>query len=172
VIGIDPASAMIEVARKRPGGRKVEWLVGDAGSLGSPKVDLVVITGNVSGYFVDDRAWAQMLHHVHQALRPGGRFAFGSRNLKDRAWERWSENANIVSFRGGRVRVDWLVEFSGTGEELLVGSEYRFWTLDELVDSLEEAGFVIDQAYGNWRREPLTAASENIVLVARRPLAD
>src|ERR671911_1404470 len=45
VTGVDPAPAMLEVARRRPGGDRVRWLHGDAGLLDEGRADLAVMSG-------------------------------------------------------------------------------------------------------------------------------
>src|SRR5690348_3539467 len=58
VIGVDPAAAMLAYARRQPGAERVQWIEGDAGAIGAPAADLVVMTGNVAQVFLDDREWA------------------------------------------------------------------------------------------------------------------
>ena len=42
VIGVDPAPAMLAVARRQPGAERVHWVEGDAGAMGTPEADLVL----------------------------------------------------------------------------------------------------------------------------------
>lgn len=47
VTGIDPASSMLEVASKKPNGKKIEWVKSNAQSFRSDdKFDLVIMTGH------------------------------------------------------------------------------------------------------------------------------
>ena len=39
VTGVDPSPAMLEVARRRPGGELVRWVQGDASRLGQDRAD-------------------------------------------------------------------------------------------------------------------------------------
>lgn len=171
VIGIDPARAMLDVAREREGSERVEWVVGDARALDGRDVDLVTMTGNIPSIYVTDDAWDGLLAAVHAALRPGGHLAFGSWNPEARPWESWGWDVLVLlaANKGARVRA------TGEGggmpsadgrEVLYAASEWRYRTRDELVDSLTRAGFTVEQAYGDWRRAPLTATSRDIVLVA------
>jgi hypothetical protein len=68
VVGVDPAPAMIAVAHARDGGDSVEWIVGMASDISVTDVDLVVMTGNISGYILDDDQWHTTLAHIHSAL--------------------------------------------------------------------------------------------------------
>src|SRR3546814_10383004 len=59
VVGVDPAPAMIEVARRRPGGDRVTWIEADARDLRlGRRFDLVLLTGHAFQVFLtrDDQA--------------------------------------------------------------------------------------------------------------------
>lgn len=47
--GVDPARAMLDVARHRPWGENVRWIEGDATRLGDTQADLAIMTGYVAG---------------------------------------------------------------------------------------------------------------------------
>jgi SAM-dependent methyltransferase len=168
VIGVDPAPAMIDVARARAAAELVEWRIGDARTLGTPKADLVVMTGNISGYIVEDTAWDECLSYIRAALRPGGHLTFGSRTVDGRAWERWNgAGMEVLGVHGDRVRVDGYISFEVEKEELVAGSEYRFRTPGDLEASLARAGFIVVRRFGDWLQSPLTDTSEEVVYVAQ-----
>ncbi len=184
VMGVDPARAMLAVARRQPGAERVQWVEGDAAALGTPEADLVVMTSNVAQVFLDEEQWATTLRHIHAALRSGGHLAFESRNPDDRAWERWNREVTyeqinspygpmeswveLVSVGDGRVSFKGHNVFINTDEVVVVNSELRFRTLVELTDSLSHAGFTIEHVYGDWQRGPMTSTSRVMVIVARR----
>jgi SAM-dependent methyltransferase len=184
VVGVDPAPAMLDYARRQPGAERVRWVAGDAGALGALEADLAIMTGNVAQIFLDDQEWAATLRALHAALRPGGHLAFESRNPDDRAWERWNRAATyerldsphgpvecwleMVGVAGSRVRLVGHNVFAASGEDIVVASELRFRSRAELRDDLAAAGFAAVQVYGDWRRGPLTPASRPMVFVARR----
>ena len=58
--------------------------------------------------------------------------------------------------------------FKATGEVLVVDSELRFRSLDEMTLSLRKAGFLIEQVFGDWSRGPFVRTSRFMVLIARR----
>ena len=89
VIGADPAPAMVDVARTKPGADRVHWVVGGADAIGTPDADLAIMTGHVAQFFVADDDWSTALAHLHAALRPEGRLVFESRNPDAREWETW-----------------------------------------------------------------------------------
>jgi SAM-dependent methyltransferase len=185
VIGVDPAPAMLAVARRQPGAERVQWIEGTASDLGRPEADLLVMTGNVAQIFLDDAEWEATLRHIHAALRPGGCLAFESRNPDDRAWERWNREETyeqfdsphgpmegwleVVSVGSGRVLFKAHNVFKATGEVVVAQSELRFRSLAEITDSLSATGFAVEQVYGDWERGPLASSSKVMVFVARRP---
>ena len=184
VVGVDPAPAMLAVARRQPGADRVQWVEGDSGALGTPAVDLVVMTGNVVQVFLDDSEWMTTLRAIHAALRPGGHLAFESRNPDDRAWERWNREdtyerfdsphgpmecwLELISVGNGRVYLEGHNVFSATGEVVVASSELRFRSLPELSDSLITTGFTVEHVYGDWNRGPVVSASRVMVFIVRR----
>ena len=162
VIAVDPATASLAVARRKPGAGPVRWLHAEATALPPVQVDLATMTGNVAQVFVTDEEWAAVLGAVHDALRPGGRLAFESRDPAQQAWLGWNRGqtyrravipgagpvhawedltkveGNLVSFRTTFV-------FDGDGAVLTSDSTLRFRGRGELADSLTAAGLVVDE---------------------------
>ena len=90
VVGVDPATASLAVARAKPHAERVRWIDGDATTLAADlQVDLAVMTGNVAQVFTTDEAWTATLAGIHAALRPGGHLVFETRRPEVRAWEGW-----------------------------------------------------------------------------------
>lgn len=188
VIGVDPSPAMLAVARRGQGAERVRWVQGDAPALQPIGADLALMTGNVAQVFLDDEAWDAALRSLHAALRAGGSLAFDGRNPAAREWEQWTK-ANTcqrletphgpvetwlegVAVEEDRVRLEGHNLFLATGETIVAPSTLRFRTAEELVRSLERAGFVVEAMYGDWRRSPLTPESRTIITIARRDGGD
>jgi SAM-dependent methyltransferase len=181
VTGIDPSGPMLDVARARPGAEAVRWIEGDLDALDVTGADFAFMAGHVAQFFVSDESWRHALHVLHGALRSGGHLAFESRNPAARGWETWGERTTVVDpvagpverwgevhdVSGDVVSGSTHVRFLRDGDELVVdGPRLRFRSVDELRRTLDEAGFAVTQAYGDWDRRPLDAASPEIILVA------
>lgn len=179
--GLDPAPAMLALARQRP---DVEWVPGDAASAaGHGEFDLVVMTGHAFQVLVSDDQIRAALAAIRLALAPGGRFAFETRNPLARAWETWTP-ANAVEVTGPTgavVRMAHQVVAPFDGATVSFTSTYtspdwpapqvsrstlRFLSAAELASFLAEAGLAIEEQFGDWDRAPLTGASPEIITIA------
>lgn len=180
VAGVDPAAAMLAVARRRREAHLVTWVHGVADDLPLMQVDLATMTGNVAQVFVDDDEWARTVAAVHRALRPGGSFVFETRRPERQAWLEWNPEASFqrVDISGLGVVETWnevtdvslpFVTFRGTivfqadDGVLISESTLRFRTRDEIAESLAVAGFRLDEV----RDAPDRPGKENVFLATR-----
>jgi len=179
--GLDPAAGMLAQARRRT---DIEWVRGDLESnKWAREFDLVVMTGHAFQVLIEDNQIRGALAAVSAALRKNGRFAFETRNPAARAWESWApENAvAIADAQGATVRITTevddrfdgrIVSFTHTftsgdwDEPAISRSTLRFLSADDLSSFLAEAGLRIEQQFGDWDLQPLTAASPEIITVA------
>jgi SAM-dependent methyltransferase len=185
VTGIDPARAMLDVARENDVDGRVEWLDGDGRSFPTTDTfDLAVMTGHVFQVFLDDDAVAAVLQEIRDHLRPGGTLMFETRNPAARAWESWVPGVSRRSFTAGDgsevvvehqlLGVDGeLVSFAtthelvATGETLRSEATLRFIGPEALLAHLDAAGFGPVTVYGDWDESPLTPQSPEVILLAR-----
>jgi ubiquinone/menaquinone biosynthesis C-methylase UbiE len=167
VTGVDPAGAMLAVARTKAGAERVQWIEGTVAAAPTRSFDLALMTSHVAQVFVADAVWSETLRHLARALVPGGRLAFDSRDPAARAWEQWTGVTSVgegtVSFTSANELPD--------GSVLAVDSTLRFRTEPELRDSLEAAGFAVEAVYGGWSREPVGAGDGELIVVATRRTA-
>jgi SAM-dependent methyltransferase len=181
VVGVDPAEAMLDVARRRPGAESVRWIHGVATRLPRLEVDLVTMTGNVAQVFLDDADWAASVAAVRAALVPGGVLVFETRRPERRAWEEWTpeQSRQKVELPGIGPVESWnevvtvdlpFVTFEGTtvfhqdGTVLKSTSTLRFRTRDEIARSLDAAGFDVSDV----RDAPDRPGKEHVFVAVRR----
>ncbi len=194
--GLEPAGAMLALARRRAGSEAIEWIEGDVRHLGAREADLAIMTGHVAPFFIDDKSWRSALAAVGQALRPGGHFAFESRNPLVQPWAPgrsarhidWPSEANCRTTRDpiageiefwteiGRVDGDRLsyenhYRLLATGERLVSRNKLRFPSREALTRSLIEAGFVIESVFGDWDGRPAHGDSPELIFLASTPSA-
>ncbi|WP_203660974.1 class I SAM-dependent methyltransferase [Actinocatenispora rupis] len=180
--GIDPYVAALDRARRRT---DVEWCVGTAADAAWDGVfELATMTSHAFQFLVGDAELRASLAAVRGSLLPGGRFAFETRHPQARAWLDWnpSRAEDLVDARRRPLRSWYEVEsvagdvvtFTGTtaerdGTVLRVDrTRLRFLSEPALDAYLVAAGFTVDARYGDWGGGPVTAASTEIVTVARR----
>ena len=186
VTGVDPAAAMLDIARARPGAQRVTWVEGTAADLATASCDLVVMTGHVAQVFLDDDEWRDALGHIYRALLPGGHLAFETRNPATRPWEHWDPAGSFTTFEaadGGEAFDSWLgsievgsgvVKMTGhtllrsTGEEIATTSSLRFRDREEIEADLVDARLVVQARYGDWDRGSLRPTSPEMIFLARR----
>ena len=87
VTGVEPAAAMLAVARNNDVDGRISWVEADARTLDLPqRFDLAIMTGHVFQVFAADDASA-VLQAAFRHLESGGRLVFDSRNPLRRAWQ-------------------------------------------------------------------------------------
>lgn len=180
VTGLEPARASLDIARRKPYADRVTWIHGTAtGAVPGSGVDLVTMTANVAQVFVTDDEWRSVLGAAHQALRPGGRLVFETRNPAARAWERWNradswrraeipgsgtvETWHEVTSVSGEL-VTFVTAFEADGTVLTSASTLRFRSRAAVAGSLVAAGFTVEDV-----REAPDRPGREFVFVARRP---
>ena len=178
VVGVDPAVASLEVARAKPGAKRVRWVAGDATDLVplDLRADLALMTGNVAQVFVDDADWSDTLRAVHDSLRPEGWFVFETRRPEARDWQRWDLTPTTIRLPSGSVVFSRtvtavtlpLVTFVSTtvvdGEELASTSTLRFREQAEVEVDLDRHGFEVVDV----REAPDRPGKELVFLAQRR----
>jgi len=160
VVAVDPAAASLTVARRKPGAGDVVWVHGDATAVGPVEADLVTMTGNVAQVFTSDASWATTLSAARTALGPDGWLVFETRDAAREAWTSWNRAATYreLSLPDGDHVTTWVeltavelplvsfrhvFRFEARREVLTSDSTLRFRTADELVTSLDAAGFEV-----------------------------
>jgi SAM-dependent methyltransferase len=180
VTAIDPASASLAVAQRKPGADRVRWLHTDAATLPPLRIDLAVMTGNVAQVFVADEEWAAALRAVREALRPAGRLVFESRDPARKAWLEWTRDqthrrvavpgtgfvqtwTDLTGVEQDLVSFQTTVVFERDGAVLTSDSTLRFRSRAELADSLAAAGLIVEEV-----RDAPDRPGRELVFIAHR----
>jgi SAM-dependent methyltransferase len=179
VTAVDPAAAMLDVARARRGADRVLWLHGDATSLRDVQVDLATMTGNAAQAIVERAEWQATLRAARDALLPDGTLVFETRDPNVRGWEAWTRTSSYctVEIDGTGTVESWdevtevagpLVTFQSTivfpgGDALTTESTLRFRTHDEVVSDLVEHGYAVTDV-----RDAPDRPGRELVFIARR----
>jgi SAM-dependent methyltransferase len=186
VTGVDPASAMLDVARRRIGGDKVDWIEADARTVRlGRRFDLVLLTGHVLQVFLTEDDQRAVLHTIAEHLAPGGRFVFDTRNAAAKAWLEWTpqRSERMVAHPAlgtvkawydaaydaatGVVAYSTFYEIPGGRPVLSAASRVAFPKKEDLAGMLDEAGLLVEQWLGGWQGEPYVDASSEIIPIGR-----
>jgi SAM-dependent methyltransferase len=182
--GIDPDRAALNRASRRS---DIEWLEGTAATIPwAEKFDLAIMISHAFQFLVTDQEIAASLEAIRRALRPGGRFAFETRNPLCREWESWTPDDPIalvdpagrdlrVVYNGEHIAADVITLTESTttpdGEILRVDrARMRFLDRDALNERLSTAGFMIQSQYGDWDGAPRDPGSREIITIAEARL--
>jgi SAM-dependent methyltransferase len=165
VTGVDPSPAMLEMARRKPHGRQIEWVESYAQSYQSEtRFDLIVMTGHAFQVLLDDSDIMATLGVIRRHLKQTGRVAFESRNPSLDWATRWNyemvfeqrgeiirESRRFIKLENGRMTFELLYEFPD--ESFVSTSELRFLSRGEIEERVMASGLRVDKLFGGWHFE-------------------
>lgn len=186
VVGVDPAAAMLEIARKQQGGEDVTWIEADARQVRlETKFDLVLLTGHAFQVFLTTDEQVAVLQTIAEHLHVGGTFLFDSRNpsfpsRKDRnkteslhriehlklgsidAWceSDYDDEAEILTYSNS-------YHVLGTGDVQTAEEKIRYTSKSRLAELLSVAGLTANEWLGDWDGSPYYPSSKEIIPVGR-----
>lgn len=186
VAGVDPATAMLDIARKRPGGDRVAWIQGDARSVRlGERFDLVVLTGHVFQVFLTSDDQRAVLATIAAHLHRGGHFIFDSRNpvcgVKENqtphdavyrfdhpqlgeveAWNvsSYDPHIHVLTYENGYRIVC-------TGQDYSGSARIRYTPQEELADIIVSAGLIVEKWLGDWEGNPYHPTAREIIPIGR-----
>lgn len=186
VFGVDPAGAMLDIARGRPGGQFVTWVQADGRSLRlGRRFDLIVMTGHTFQVFLTAEDRLAVLRTIAAHLMPDGRCIFDSRNPEAAEWHEWTPTksirrinhpslgpadswndvsqdpvTDIVSY-GTYYRID------ADGRELSSRSRISFPSRAELDQLMEFAGLSVEAWLGDWTGTSCEQGSPELIPLGR-----
>lgn len=177
VTGVDPAQAMLDVARDRPQGDDVNWITGTAQSFDLPdRFDLIIMTGHAFQTLLKDADIVDSFCNIARHLAPKGRFVFESRNpVID--WATLWTHAYDLDTGAGKVPLSRHVN-DQAGEFITFTNRFhfaegakdsvstlRFAPLDKLDTLAVQAGLRRAHLAGDWDDSPFQPATSKEMIL-------
>lgn len=178
VTGVDPAAAMLAVARKKTHAESVEWVESSAQNYRSDRrFDWVFMTGHAFQVLLSDAdalaAFTTMLRH----LKPRGKVAFETRNPSLDWASEWAKRpirklaANVSEQLEIISHDDEFISFRTTyrfpDATLTTSSTLRFPSREHVEDLLTRSGLAITTVFGDWDHRPFDRAhSREMIFIA------
>ena len=142
---------------------------------------LATMTANAAQQILDPQAWRETLRGAYEALQPGGRLVFETRDPARRAWEEWNREASyrvteipdvgpveswvqVIKVSEPLVTFRWTYVFAADGEVMTSDSTLRFRERQEVETELIAQGYVVEDV-----RDAPDRPGKELVFVARRP---
>jgi len=178
VTGVDPAAAMLAVARRKPHAEQVEWVESSAQSYRSQRrFDLIVMTGHAFQILLTDADALAVLETMRGHLKERGRIACETRNPRvDWAGE-WAGRTRTLP--GGQLRetfeitredgefISFETSYRSPHWALTTSSTLRFPSQEHVEALIVRSGLVIRGVLGDWDASPFDAArSREIIFIA------
>jgi SAM-dependent methyltransferase len=183
VFGVDPAAAMLKVARQRAGGQRVTWVEADARTVRlGRRFDLIVMTGHAFQVLLTDDHQRAACETIAAHLAPGGTFIFDSRNPAVEEWREWTPAASRRAFdhpglghitAWNDVAYDPVTEVvtyetvyqSEAGQEWSASSRIRFASQKAIAARIAEAGLQVERWLGDWKGKSFVEGDAEMIPV-------
>jgi SAM-dependent methyltransferase len=174
VTGVDPAPAMLDVARTKPHGPRITWVNAPAQSFRNPQpFDLIVMTGHAFQHLLDDADIAAALTVMRDHLAAGGTIAFETRNPNVNWARRWDGHTRDHLLDGQTIRQSFTVR-DASADRITFDTRYafpdtafistttlRFPSHDAVTAMLRTSGLQVRSVLGDWNRSPFDPATSN-----------
>ena len=183
VTGVDPAAAMLDVARRKPHPNRVEWVEATAQSYQSQKrFDLIFMTGHAFQTLLIDADILATFETMRVHLNGGGRAAFETRNPGVDWASEWAGRQRLIRMPSGEEVLETL-EIRGAGAEfisfqttyrfphatLTTSSTLRFPSREHIAGLLSRARLGVREVFGDWELSPFDQpSSREMIFVAAR----
>ncbi|HKN17489.1 MAG TPA: class I SAM-dependent methyltransferase [Candidatus Sulfotelmatobacter sp.] len=178
VTGVDPAAAMLDVAKSKPYADQIEWVESPAQSYKSQRrFDLIVMTGHAFQILLTDPDMLAVLHTMRGHLKEHGRAAFETRNPRvDWAGEwaarppRMLPGGQLVETLEITSQADEFISFQTSyrsGNAILTtNSTLRFPSREHVEALIARSGMLVRDVFGDWDAGPFEPAhSREIIFI-------
>ena len=181
VTGVDPAAAMLAIARTKPYSERVEWVESSAQAYRSNRhFDLIVMTGHAFQVLLSDGDALAVLETMRRHLNVRGRIAFETRNPHIDWIREW--NGRHRTLPGGEI-VEKLKVTDANGEfvsfetsyqlpdtTITTSSTLRFPSLEHIHSLIERSGLAVRDVFGDWNAGSLEPeCSREMIFIAEAP---
>ncbi len=183
VTGVDPSAAMLDVARRKPHGRDIEWVRSFSQTYQSDKLfDLIIMTGHAFQVLLEDADVCATFSVIRKHLKSEGIAVFESRNPAIDWANQWNyeidlklpgqivrESRQFLKMENSRMTFELRYQFPD--EMLLSSSELRFQSREEIEDKLSASGLRVEKLLGDWDGKLFdeTTSEEMIFMVKVAP---
>lgn len=187
VVGLDPARAMLDIARARTGGENVTWIEGDARNFSlNEHFDLVFLTGHSFQFLLSEEDQLSALNCIAKHLSPNGRLIFDTRN-PDFAGRKTRVKHETLQRRVhpdlGEIESWNTSEYDKDSQTLSFVNTYKHIEIDEVYSApsqikytsqnkvealIQQAGLCVDEWLGEWTGEPYHPTSREIIPIGRK----
>jgi len=178
VTGVDPAAAMLAVARSKPHAEEVEWIESSAQSCRTERrFDLIVMTGHAFQVLLTDAEALAVFETMRGHLEEGGRVAFETRNPRvDWAGE-WAGRVRSLPGGQGLERLEitgqdgefisFQTSYRLAHRTLTTSSTLRFPSREQIEALIAPSGLAVREVFGDWDASPFEAArSREMIFIA------
>lgn len=181
VTGVDPSAAMLDVARRKPHGGKIQWVQSFSQTFESDETfDLIIMTGHAFQVLIEDEDIRATFNTIKKLLSAEGSFVFESRNPAIKWASQWDyemdlkltgqtvrESRKFLAQNGERMSFELKYEFPD--ETLTSNSELRFSNHKVIEQLLSEAGLRVEKLLGDWSGGAFNEmTSEEMIFVVKR----
>lgn len=177
VTAVDPAAAMLDIARRKPNAGEVEWVESSAQSYRSDhRFDLIVMTGHAFQTLLTDAEALGTLKTMRDHLNEHGRAVFETRNPSIDWASEWaarpprmlpatqiSEALKITSHDDEFISFQ--TSYRSAHETLVTNSTLRFPSREHLETLIARSGLVVRQVLGDWNASSFDPARSREIIV-------
>ena len=179
VTGVDPAAAMLNVARSKSCANRVHWVESSAQRYQSnQRFDLIVMTGHAFQTLLTDADALATLETMRNHLNKRGKALFETRNPRIDWASEWasrpprllpgtetSETLKVVSHDDEFISFQ--TSYRSAHETLTTNSTLRFPSREHVEILMARSGLVVRQIFGDWNASPFDpACSREIIFEA------
>ena len=165
VTGVDPAAAMLAVARSKRYAERVEWIECSAQAYRSQrKFDLIVMTGHTFQVLLTDEDVTAALQTMHLHLKQRGRAAFETRNPSIDWMGEWRARSRTLSdgqimetlhiTRADGEFISFQTSYRLSDGTVTTNSTLRFPSLEHVQALITRSGLQVHDVFGDWNAGP------------------